>query len=182
MRIRPSSFTISAGVRWFTVSLLLCVAMPALAEELTPIYRETPLMAPNSKYYFSSRPEEQAATSGWKRLAVAFRAFSNQAPGTVPVYCETPEAEPHARYRFSTRPEKEVRADGWKRLFVAFYAYPSPIQGSVPVYEEVSTTEMIGLQYNYATRSAEEAQQYGWTRKEPAFWVPLASESAQKKK
>lgn len=163
---------------WAVLAGLLLSATAQAAPSPAPIYRETQAAAPNVRYYLSSRGPEVAAQFGWKILAPAFEAFLEPAPGTVPVYCETPIAAPHSSYHFSTRSEADAREGGWMRQFVAFYAYPKATPGTQAVYEETASWAAGSpeAQYNLATRTAEEAAQYGWTRTGVVFWVPVRAQ------
>ncbi|EJL31009.1 hypothetical protein PMI01_02944 [Caulobacter sp. AP07] len=98
-----------------------------------PVYRESPIGAPNTKFFYSTRSEAEANKSGWTRGPVAFYAYDHPAPGTVPIYADTPSSNPYASFDYTPQP---TPAKDWKRCEVAFHAYPAASDRAVIyVYE-----------------------------------------------
>lgn len=75
---------------------------------------------------------------GWRAgdVGIAFKAFSQQQPGTVAVYEYFNDGLPDHEYTTRDHPYDQ----NWRRgdADVAFYAYPSKEEGTVPIYEYYS--------------------------------------------
>ncbi len=84
-----------------------------------PVYRETPIQNPGSRFHLSTRTAAEAAALGWQP-ELAFYAYATPMPGTVPVYRE----ELNGYFYFSTRTPAETAAAELNHQGVAFYAYP----------------------------------------------------------
>jgi virginiamycin B lyase len=143
---------------------VIAAAPPLDLTLLREVYAELWNSAP--VYYFSFRPEAEANGFGWKRLSVAFVAFSASQPGTVPIYCETPLDNSGVQYHFSHRTAEEAAKFGWKQAGVAFHAFKTPQPGTVAVFREQASGK-----YYFSVRDKSVAALCGWQQQDVAFYA-----------
>lgn len=143
---------------------VVAAAPPLDLTLLREVYAELWSSAP--VYNFSFRPEAEANALGWKRLSVAFVAFSAPQPGTVPIYCETPLDSSGVRYHFSHRTAEEAAKLGWKQAGIAFYAFKTPQPGTVAVFREQANGK-----YYFSVRDKSVAALCGWQQQDVAFYA-----------
>jgi hypothetical protein len=138
-------------------------------------------------HFFTIDEEEKQnlidTNPNWKFEGGAYKAYTNQAPGTVPLYrFYSKKYSGH----FFTIDEEEMETvrdtnPNWKYEGIAYYVYPEEVGGTVPVFRFWSK----GYKHHFYTIDEEEkdtliATNPNWAYERVAFYaLPLPAEGAK---